>query len=147
MNSDITKTVLSLFNVGKIRLAPGTIASFLTLILWYFVPNSCYLQLVLLLIFIFLSFLLCYEYAKNNKEKDPSYIVMDEFVGMIVSLYMIPKLFSYYLICFILFRFFDILKPSLIYKMQNVGYGLGIVLDDLISGLFVLIIVNSYLYL
>ena len=147
MRFDLTKLILSLFYVGEIKYAPGTLASFLTMILWYFVPNIHFVQLILLLIVLLLSFILCFKYVQRIKEKDPPYIVLDEFVGMAVSLYMIPKSIPYYLICFILFRFFDIFKPSFIYKSQRVGSGIGIVLDDLISGFLTLIIVSSYIYL
>ena len=88
-----------------------------------------------------------WTYEKITKVKDPSYIVLDELFGMIIALYMIPKSIPYYLLCFFLFRFFDIFKPSLIYKSQDVGSGIGVVLDDLISGFLTLIIVTSYIYL
>ena len=94
-----------------------------------------------------LSFYLCYDFSRKNDEKDPSYIVLDEFVGMSISLFMIPKLWSYYLISFILFRFFDIFKPSFIESSQDVKMGAGIVLDDILSGFLTLIILSGYIYL
>jgi len=147
MNPKLVRFILSLFYIGEIKLAPGTLASLITLIFWYFVPNIYYLQLIIILIIGMLSFVLCFYYEKITKIKDPSYIVLDELFGMIIALYMIPKLIPYYLLCFFLFRFFDIFKPSLIYKSQDVGSGIGVVLDDLISGFLTLIIVTSYIYL
>jgi len=147
MITDITRALLSLFYIGDIKFAPGTIASLVTLVVWYFIPNIYYIQIIILILSLILSFYLCYDFSKNNDEKDPPYIVLDEFVGMSISLFMVPKLLSYYLVCFILFRFFDILKPSFIYYSQDFEMGVGIVLDDILSGLLTLIIIGGYIYL
>ena len=147
MITDITRALLSLFYIGDIKFSPGTIASLVTLVVWYFIPNIYYIQIIILILSLILSFYLCYDFSKNNDEKDPSYIVLDEFVGMSISLFMVPKLLSYYLVCFILFRFFDILKPSFIYYSQDFEMGVGIVLDDVLSGLLTLIIIAGYIYL
>ena len=147
MKTDINRALLSLFYIGDIKFAPGTIASLVTLVIWYFIPNIYYIQIIILILSLILSFYLCYDFSKNNDEKDPSYIVLDEFIGMSISLFMVPKLLSYYLICFILFRFFDILKPSFIYYSQDFEMGVGIVLDDILSGLLTLIIIGGYIYL
>ena len=58
MRFDLTKLILSLFHIGEIKYAPGTLASFLTMILWYFVPNVHFVQLILLLTVLLLSFTL-----------------------------------------------------------------------------------------
>ncbi len=147
MKVDLNRFVLSLFSIGDIKFAPGTIASLFTLIVWYFVPNIFYIQAIIIILFLMLSFYLCYDFSRKNDEKDPSYIVLDEFVGMSISLFMIPKLWSYYLISFILFRFFDIFKPSFIESSQDVKMGAGIILDDILSGLLTLIILSGYIYL
>ena len=92
------------------------------------------------------AFYFCYSFTSQSNEKDPSYIVIDEVVGMMISLYLIPKFFSAYLLAFIIFRFFDILKPSIIHRIQNLGYGIGIMMDDIISGILSLLIVMGLFY-
>ena len=59
---------------------------------------------------------------------------------------MFSKIFSAYLVAFILFRFFDILKPSIIERIQHIDYGIGIMLDDIISGFLSLLIVYGIFY-
>ena len=66
---------------------------------------------------------------------------------MSISLFMLPKQLSVYLLAFIIFRVFDILKPSIIYNVQNLKYGIGILADDILAGLFTAIILNSVLFL
>ena len=58
-----------------------------------------------------------------------------------ISLFLIPKLLSAYLLAFFIFRFLDIFKPSFIFRAQNIGSGVGIMMDDIISGLITLMIV------
>ena len=75
--------------------------------------------------------------SKDSDSKDHSSIVIDEVAGMLLALSFIPHEVIPYLSAFILFRLFDIWKPWLISLAdQNVKGGLGILLDDLIAGLF-----------
>mgnify|MGYP001054874121 FL=1 len=73
--------------------------------------------------------------------KDPSFIVIDEVAGMSLSLFMVPKELYLYVLAFILFRIFDIYKPLVIDKSQKFNFGIGIMLDDLLAGLFTSIII------
>ena len=66
---------------------------------------------------------------------------------MMISLLMIPKTLSLYLLCLILFRFFDILKPSIINRSENMSNGIGIVADDVLSGVLTFIVVFGYINL
>jgi len=75
--------------------------------------------------------------SKDSESKDHSSIVIDEVAGMLLALSFIPHEVIPYLSAFILFRLFDIWKPWLIsWADQNIKGGLGILLDDLIAGLF-----------
>ena len=66
---------------------------------------------------------------------------------MWISLLMVPKDFEFFLLGFIIFRFFDILKPSLIYHIQNIKYPYDIIMDDIVSGIFTIAIVTSIVLL
>jgi len=75
--------------------------------------------------------------SKDSDSKDHSSIVIDEVAGMLLALSFIPHEVIPYVSAFILFRLFDIWKPWLIsWVDQNIKGGLGILLDDLIAGLF-----------
>ena len=76
-------------------------------------------------------------------DHDPSEVVIDEAVGMGISLFMLPHSFGLYLLAFVLFRIFDIFKPSFIYQIQELPGGWGIMLDDVLAGLFTFALVNG----
>ena len=67
---------------------------------------------------------------------DPEEIVIDEVVGMSISLFMLPKSITIYVIAFLIFRILDIFKPSFIYRIQKLSNGWGIMLDDVFAGVF-----------
>ena len=145
--SFIFKRIISFFFVGNIQFAPGTIASMFAMLVWFFIPLNLFIQLSIILILLFLSLFLCYIHSIESDIEDPSYIVIDEVIGMFISLFMLPKQLSFYLLAFMLFRIFDILKPSIIYNAQDLKYGVGIIADDILAGLFTIIILNSILFL
>ncbi|MAX29466.1 MAG: phosphatidylglycerophosphatase A [Candidatus Marinimicrobia bacterium] len=143
----IYKSIITFFFVGNIQFAPGTIASMFAMLVWFFIPLNLFIQLSIILILLFLSLFLCYIHSIESNIEDPSYIVIDEVIGMFISLFMLPKQLSFYLLAFMLFRIFDILKPSIIYNAQDLKHGVGIIADDILAGLFTIIILNSILFL
>ncbi len=81
------------------------------------------------------------KFEKNGVEnKDPSFVVVDEFAGMWISLILVDGIFLI-LTSFLLFRFFDITKILGINKIENLNGSLGIMLDDIVAGIYTLIIV------
>ena len=139
----IYRILISFFYIGYIRYAPGTLASIVMMIIFYYIPNNLIFQILLLIIIFLLGFILCYYHSKISSVKDPSFIVIDEIAGMSLSLFMLPKNFILYLVAFLLFRYLDIFKPSIINKSQEVSFGAGIMLDDLLSGVVTMIILWS----
>ena len=136
---------LTFFYVGKIDYAPGTVTSLITAILWfYFIPHNYIFQLCLIFILLVVSLFLCYQYSLKNSDKDPSFIVIDEVVGMSIALFMIPQKIILYSMAFVIFRFLDITKPLFISYSEKVNNGVGIVLDDVISGILTVLMLNLY---
>ena len=133
------------FYVGKIKYAPGTAASFVTLILWIFlVPVDFLLRFAIISFLILVGFISTEKSLSFFKEKDPQAIVIDEVVGMSISLLFITNI-ELMLLAFILFRILDILKPSIIYYSQNYKGAKGIMLDDIIAGSCVLVLLIKYI--
>lgn len=150
---------LTLFKVGNIKYAPGTFASLMACIVFFLLINVLNFTILffLTLIIFFYSFIaINNSYEKFNTD-DPQEIVIDEFVGQMLpllsipiyeTLHLMPK-FYYCLAAFLLFRIFDILKPFPInYVDNNIQGAAGIMLDDVIAGIFstiVLIIIFFFL--
>jgi len=159
--------ILTLFGVGYFKYAPGTAASFITCLIYFTLTESAFslginkFYIVVFLIFVlFYSIIFIDKLSPVFKKKDPREIVIDEFVGQcipLVSILFKPDGFIpnccykgtieeasviWILLSFILFRFFDILKPFPINivdkKMKN---GVGVMLDDIIAGIYSTIVI------
>ena len=87
------------------------------------------------------------EYAAKAGIKDPSEVVIDEVAGMWISLLFLPREVILFLSAFLLFRILDILKPWIIDKVQELKGGLGIMMDDILAGIFTRVIIGSVLAL
>ena len=141
---------ITLLNIGKIKYAPGTIASLFTCLLFLFLINIFNISILLFCTFI----IFCYSFIAINNSfaafdaNDPQEIVIDEVVGQMLpllaipiyeTLYLVPKTY-YCVVAFLLFRLFDIWKPFPIrYVDNNIEGALGIMLDDILAGSFTII--------
>ena len=128
---------LSLFGLGLIKPAPGTVASLFTVVVWWFGLSvfqvSC--QLVLLFAYIVMSILVFWSLPDTLKLEDPSEVVSDEFAGMWLALIFLPKEIVTAVGAFLVFRLLDIGKPLFIgWIDKNVHGGLGVMADDLVAG-------------
>ena len=158
--------IVTMFGLGKIPKIPGTFGSLATVILLYFffhILNISSNVVLIGLIFIFIySFLAVAAHIKNNENKDPKEVVIDEFIGQSIPIYLYEishgtekssdEAIIFYGICFILFRFFDIAKPFPVnFFDKNFKNSFGVIMDDVCAGLYVVIslicfmILSSYL--
>jgi len=78
--------------------------------------------------------------------KDPSKVVIDEVAGMAIGLLFLPVSVTYLLCAFILFRFFDIVKPLYVRKMEELPSGWGIMMDDVLAGLYTNILLQAVVW-
>ena len=124
--------------VGNISWAPGTWGSLLSLPILFFLAKSD-LLFISVNLFIFTIALYAVEYIEKNESlHDPSWIVIDEYLGLAVA-WFICKPYSLLDIftLFILFRLFDIFKPGPIsFIDKNVKHSFGTIADDLVAGVF-----------
>jgi phosphatidylglycerophosphatase A len=134
------------FGSGYIKHIPGTFGSFVGLIMWFFLISSKYIFHFFLIILIIPFSIFISEMAeKIYNKKDDQKIVIDEIVGMWISLAFLPKKLIIFFLGFLFFRFFDIKKPSLIKDVQKISGGIGIVLDDVFSGILTNIILHLFI--
>ncbi len=142
------------FGIGSFRYAPGTITSLVTTVFLFSLfhiinlPSNIIL-FILVLVFIY-SFYAVSHYIKNNENKDPKEVVVDEFIGQSIPIYLYEvshgiikdsqEAVLFYLYIFILFRYFDIKKPFPVNffdkKFKN---SFGVIFDDVIAGLYVVL--------
>lgn len=136
MRDRLYKMIASIFYIGYLPVAPGTLGSLAALILYYFIWRDAILMAAVILAVTILGFVTVGRVEKIFGEKDPEEIIIDEFSGMLISLYRIPPTMGYVVAGFLLFRFFDIVKPKPICDLEKLKGGLGIMSDDLIAGVY-----------
>ena len=150
--------LITMFGIGRISKMPGTIASFVTCIFYYLcIIFGLHIKFLLIAFLVILvsSIIFINKCSSNFTEIDAKEIVIDEFLGQSLPIFLlyhplqkgdpVEGALVYLIMCFILFRFFDILKPFPINlvdkKMKN---GFGVVLDDLLAGVYVLIAIALF---
>lgn len=142
--------VATFFNIGKIPFAPGSWASLITTIIIYLLYPYFNSTLNLILSFsliLLLGIPAASQAEKYFKKKDPRECVIDEVAGQMLCLILLPHTYGYYLAAFFIFRLFDIFKPFPIKQCEKLSGGLGIILDDLIAGLYTFILLEIYIIL
>lgn len=141
------KVIGSTFFTGYIPLAPGTFASLVAYII-YFIPGFENLWVIIPAIIIFFIFGVYISYKfEAEYGKDPSECTVDELVGSWIALIALPKSVLIALTSFFIWRILDIIKPFPARTSEKLSGGWGIMMDDVISGLYALIIVHLIVYL
>jgi len=151
--------LLTMLGIGNSKYAPGTVASFATCLIYIWLYNSQVniSWLIVSVIFIFLFSVYSIDNFKNSfSETDAKEIVIDEFVGQSIPILTIYNLleknnFSHFILytfaSFVLFRIFDIWKFYPINKIdEKMKNGLGVILDDIVAGVFSAIILLAVIY-
>lgn len=139
--------IASVGGIGFIRKGGGTVAAVVYCIIWFLVPGfSSVLQMALLVVVLIIG-----VWSSAMVEKvwghDSSRIVIDEVAGMMIALLFVPVKMEYVIAALILFRFFDILKPLGIKRMEKLPSGWGAMADDVLSGIYAFVIMQAVIAL
>jgi phosphatidylglycerophosphatase A len=135
------------FGVGYSPVAPGTLGTLVAIPVYYFLSNiSSPIYEITLVGFFFLSVWISENAEIFFGKKDDQRIVIDEMMGFLITMLWVPKTIRFIIIGFLLFRFFDILKPFPIRRLERrLKGGFGVVLDDVMAGVYGNIILH-FLY-
>ena len=158
--NNINFLFVTLFGIGKLKKIPGSYASLATtiflFILFHFLNFSPNIVLIGIIIIFLISLYAVNIYIKDLDNKDPKEIVIDEFIGQSIPLCLYEiaheenrqtdQVLTFSFIMFILFRIFDILKPFPVsYYDKNFKNSFGVIMDDVIAGLYVVGILVLYM--
>jgi phosphatidylglycerophosphatase A len=125
------------FHVGRIPYAPGTVASAVALLAFLPLRHLPWVaHLAIAAILLALGGLTAGRAADALGAKDPPAVVIDEVVGCWVALLAVPPRWPWLVCAFVLFRLFDIWKPFPADRVERLGGGWGIMLDDLIAAAY-----------
>ena len=153
---------VTMFGLGKVPKIPGTFGSLATVVVLYlffhiFSISSNIILIGLIIIFIY-SFSAVALHIKNNENKDPKEVVIDEFIGQSIPIYLYEishgieknpnEAIIFYGICFVLFRYFDIVKPFPVsFFDKNFKNSFGVIMDDVCAGFYVVLSLICFMVL
>ena len=152
----LTKLIVTFFYIGHAKIAPGSIASLVTSLLFYLFAKYLiyHFFIIIILVATVIAFFSISIYTYQLPEKDRSEIVIDEVVGQSIAL--LPLLlfsettspdFFMCIISLLFFRFFDIVKPYPINKFDKMNNTFGVIFDDILAGIFSAILLTLILNL
>ena len=145
---------VTMFGLGKIKFIPGTLGSFATIVVLYIFfhifnisPNIILIGLIIIFIY---SFSAVANHIEDSENKDPGEIIIDEFIGQSIPIYLYEishkvdkssnEVIIFYGVCFLLFRYFDIMKPFPVsFFDKNFKNSFGVIMDDVFAGLYVVL--------
>jgi phosphatidylglycerophosphatase A len=140
------------FGIGHMRPGPGTWASAATMLLWAALahtlpyPLRTPILIGLAAVVTLVGIPAATRAARASARKDPSFVIIDEVAGQLISLIAVPLSWKTFLAGFILFRVFDILKPPPVRQLERLPEGTGIVLDDVAAGIYALAVMQLLLH-
>jgi phosphatidylglycerophosphatase A len=145
----LAKTLSSFFYVGFVPIIPGTFGSLAGLILYFLLLPvarwEIYVGVILLITLIGI-----WSAGKAERETgivDPSFVVIDEVAGQLITLFLIPPSWHFVLAGFVLFRFLDIVKPTPARQAERLPHGWGIMADDVLVGIYGCILMHGGVYI
>lgn len=133
------------FYTGYSPIAPGTAGSLLILIIsWFLLPIHIILHIGLIIVILVLG-VWTSSRVESDKGRDPSIVVIDEIAGMLIALVACPVSIKMFVIAFIAFRAYDIVKPFPVGLAERLPSGWGIMADDVLAGIYALLTVQILL--
>lgn len=132
----LAKILATTLGTGYFPFAPGTVGALFLVIVYYFLPPLAPEVFLLLTLFLFIIGVWAATETEKSYGHDASQINLDEVVGMLLTLFLVEKTFLALILGFVLFRFFDIVKPFPINKLQDLPRGWGVMLDDVLAGIY-----------
>ena len=136
------------FGSGLMPKAPGTFGTLAAIPIYYLCKDLSLLHYLLFIAFVSIAGIYICQYTSDAlKVHDHPGIVIDEFAGYFITMIAIPFSWQSVLAGFVVFRIFDIFKPwPISFLDKKVHGGLGIMIDDVVAGLFALLIMHLFLY-
>lgn len=139
----ILKNIATLTFVGYSPIAPGTAGTLVTIIFIYLFKPSTPMLLLLIVISFIIGVTASGSAEKTFQKKDCSHIIIDEFVGTLITVLFLPQTTVNLILAFLFFRVFDIVKPPPARQFEDLFKGgLGVMMDDVAAGIYANIAVH-----
>ncbi len=142
MRAFLVKCFSSVFFIGYVPLASGTFGTAFAVFPYLLLRGNTVLYIAATVLLFFAGVFASTEAERLLGEKDPHKVVIDELVGFLVTMMFVPFGLPYIIAGFLLFRLFDIWKPYPIRGLQDLPGGWGIMIDDVVAGLYANIVLQ-----
>jgi phosphatidylglycerophosphatase A len=139
-------TIATVFGVGYAPIAPGTFGSAAGLLVWWLLPASAVAQAAAIV-----SLFVAGSWGGNVAERyfgrtDPGQVVIDEVMGMLITLFLNPVGWAGAFAGFVLFRIFDVIKPYPANRLERLHGGIGVMADDAMAAVYANLVLRAALY-
>lgn len=136
----------TVLGIGYIPFAPGTFGSAAGLVLWLFLPASASGQAVAIAVLLAVGSWSGTVAERHFGTRDPSAVVIDEVMGMIITLFMNPVGWAGALAGFLLFRIADVIKPFPADRLEHLPGGVGVMADDAMAAVYANVVLRVILF-
>lgn len=141
--------IATVFKAGYIPIAPGTVGSIIGLLVFWLIKDYASFTIEM---FVAAALFFAGVWASTIVEQvlerhDPGVVIVDEVVGMLVALMLLPSTITVIFLAFLLFRVFDIIKPYPARWCEQLSRGWGIMMDDVVAGLYVNVLIHIILWI
>ena len=141
--------IATVFKAGYIPIAPGTVGSIIGLLVFWLIKDYASFTIEM---FVAAALFFAGVWASTIVEQvlerhDPGVVIVDEVVGMLVALMLLPPTITVMFVAFLLFRVFDIIKPYPARWCEQLSRGWGIMMDDVVAGLYVNVLLHITLWI
>ena len=144
----ILRYIATLGFIGYIPFAPGTYGSLAAFAFYIFLKPNTFFHILMLCFLIPIGVISSHYAERSFDVKDSRHIIIDEFCGYLFSVILLPFSYTGALIAFFLFRFFDILKPFPIKKIEStLSGGKGIMADDIMAAIYTNVILQIWRFI
>jgi len=143
----IAQIIATVFYIGYFPIAPGTIGSLLGALIYYLLRHNHIAHLIISIILVLVGWVCADIYVKSTKNIDPHEIVIDELSAVFIVYLFIPFSIKLFIIGFVLYRLFDIIKPPPIKNLENLRGGLGVIADDIMAAVYTNLLLHIMVFL
>lgn len=147
MFRNFNRLIATFFFIGYLPLAPGSAASLAGVMLAIIFYDNTFVYGTFFLLVTILGFLTTGDVEKTLNKKDPGCIVIDEVSGVMIAFWMLPLTVPVVITAFFVFRAFDMFKIYPANKFESMNGGVGIMMDDIVAGLYTNVIMHLALIL
>ncbi len=145
--SFVALAIATAFGVGYIPFAPGTFGSLAGLLVWAVLPHDALSQLAAIVALFVAGSWSASAAERHFQSTDPSYVVVDEVMGMLVTLWMVPVGWAGAMLGFLCFRLFDVIKPYPANRLEDLHGGVGVMADDGMAAVYANLALRASLFL